>query len=76
MTCADGASVHVTREWGRLEDVIVGIEASDGFILAEYQLGWSWMPERFARLWGEHVGEQLIDADPESARLVQVEWMV
>jgi hypothetical protein len=72
MTHANDASVHVTHEWGRLEDVIVGIEASDRFILAEYQLGWSWMTERFARLCGEHVCEQLIDVDPESARLVQV----
>jgi glycine amidinotransferase len=65
------SGVHVTHEWGRLEEAIVGIQPSDRFILPVYQSGWTWMPERFARLCREHAGEQLIDVDPEFASEIQ-----
>ena len=71
MTARNYTSVHVTHEWGRLEDVIVGIQPSYNFVLPVFQSDWSWMPERFARLFSEHAGEQLIDVDPDFATLIQ-----
>jgi hypothetical protein len=71
MTPRNNTSVHVTHEWGRLEDVIVGIQPSDKFVLPVFQSDWTWMPERFARLCREHAGEQLTEVDPDFAILLQ-----
>jgi N-dimethylarginine dimethylaminohydrolase len=59
--------VEVTHEWGSLEEVIVGIQPRDRFIIPNLGLDSGWDSDRFARLCHEEYGKQLIEVDPEAA---------
>jgi N-dimethylarginine dimethylaminohydrolase len=65
--------VEVTHEWGKLEDVIVGIQPRDRFIIPKLGLDSGWDSDLFARLCNEQYGKQLIDVDPETAIAFEAE---
>jgi len=69
MTEIDNSYTHVevTHEWGRLEEVIFGIQPRDRFIITDFGYAYDTMPERFAKLCREHHGKQLFEVDPELA---------
>lgn len=65
--------VEVTHEWGRLEEVIFGIQPRDRFVIPKLGLDSGWDSDLFAKLCNEHYGKQLIDVDPDTAIAFEAE---
>ena len=60
--------VEVTHEWGRLEELILGIQPRDGFILPDLGDELEDTQEPFGSLCRDHVGESLLDGLRRAAR--------
>jgi N-dimethylarginine dimethylaminohydrolase len=59
--------VEVTHEWGRLEEVIVGIQPHDRFIITDFGGGYEYMEKPYSTMCRDHCGKQLLEVDPELA---------
>jgi len=73
MTDRPYTHVEVTHEWGRLEEVIVGIQPRDRLIIPKLGLDSGWDSDLFAKLCNEQYGKQLIEVAPEVAIALEAE---
>ena len=55
------------HEWGRLEEVVVGVMPRNDFVVPRFTIEMNWMPPSFEAMCRTHGGRRLIHVDPDLA---------
>ena len=60
-------TVRCDHEWGRLEEVVVGVMPRNDFVVPRFTIDMNWMPPSFEAMCRTHGGRRLIHVDPDLA---------